>query len=37
MVVLAVADDVTSRVFAYQRRGFSQYSSCNSPATVFAV
>ena len=36
LVVLAVADDVTSGVFAYQRRGFSQFRSCNSSATVFA-
>ena len=36
MVVLAIADDVTSGVFAYQQRGFPQYSSCNSSAAVFA-
>ena len=36
LAVLAVADDVTSGVFAYQRRGFSQFRSCNSSATVFA-
>ena len=36
LIVFAVADCITSGIFAYQRRGFSQYSSCNSPATVFA-